>query len=124
MKILTALVAFAMTASVAGTALAHKDHAQFDEIKPVAPHFKLELANKSGIPTVYVKSGGENFSTAGATGTLTVLANKVKIVLPLQPSGNNAMVTKDKVQLVSGTRATASIAFTDNTTAVEELMVP
>lgn len=116
MKKLTTLAALIMTVSIAGTALAHGDRAEFDGTVQSAGNLQFELVKKNSAAIIFVQNHGRKFSTAGAKGTLTVMNGTVKTEVPLQPSGDNAMETRGDAKLAPGAKATAAITFADNKT--------
>ncbi|MDP2031274.1 MAG: hypothetical protein Q8K12_16695 [Thiobacillus sp.] len=116
MKKLTTLAALIMTVSIAGTALAHGDRAEFDGTVQSAGNLQFELVKKNSAAIIFVQNHGRKFSTAGAKGTLTVMNGAVKTEVPLQPSGDNAMETRGDAKLAPGAKATAAITFADNKT--------
>lgn len=99
-------------------AWAHTDH-DHDE----APaQIKLELkVGKTGA-TVYAKSAGKNYATAGATGVLVIMTGNTKTDVALQPGADNTMIAKTAVPLAAGTRAQASITFANKNTVKAELV--
>jgi len=113
-KKLTTLAALIMTVSIAGTALAHGDRAEFDGIVQSVGNLQFELVKKNSAAIIFVQSHGKKISTAGAKGTLTVMNGAVKTEVPLQPSGDNAMETKGDAKLAPGAKAIAAITFADN----------
>ena len=111
--------------SLSGAAWAHPDHDEpAFEKKPLPNRFTLQLASKDGIATVYVWNRGQGFPAAGFTGTLSVPAGAGKTEVALQPAGNNAMTTKEKVKLAPGTKATVTVTLLDRIKLTEELIVP
>ena len=116
MKKWMALVAMTMTVAVSGNALAHGALPEHGGIMQTANDLQFELVNKDGVATIYVKDHGKAFSTAGATGKLTVLSGTEKIEVPLEPSGDNMLVSKGDAKLAKGAKAVASITFVDKKT--------
>jgi hypothetical protein len=116
MKKLMTLVAIAMTVAVSGNALAHGDKPKHGGVVRTASDLSFELVDKDGTATIYVEDHGKKLSTAGATGKLTVLNGSEKTEVPLEPVGENTMVTKNETKLSKGTKAVALITFADKKT--------
>lgn len=116
-KVMLTLATLLLVSGGSG-AWAHTDH-DHDE----APaQIKLELkVGKTGA-TVYAKSAGKNYATAGATGVLTIMTGNTKTDVALQPSADNTMIAKTAVPLAAGTRAQASITFANKNTVKAELV--
>jgi len=123
MKKLTTLAALIMTASIAGTALAHGDRAEFDGIVQSVGNLQFELVKKNSAAIIFVQNHGKKFSTVVARGTLTVMNGTVKTEVPLQPSGDNAMETNGDAKLAPGAKAIAAITFADNKTVTVNFSV-
>ena len=121
MKKVSAVLAFVMAASVFASASAHMDQEE------VVPHktndLQVELINQKNSAIVYVKNRGTKFSTAGASGTLTLTNGSKKTEVPLQPAGGNAMKTKGKTKMVAGANAQASITFADKNTVSASFVI-
>lgn len=122
-KKLTTLATLIMTISIAGTALAHGDRAEFDGIVQSVGNLKFEMVKKNAAAIIFVQNHGKKFSTAGAKGVLTVMNGAVKTEVPLQPSGDNAMETKGDVKLAPGAKTIAAITFADNKTVTVNFLV-
>ena len=116
MKKLMALVAMAVTVAVSGNVLAHGDKPKHGGIVQSASDLGFELVNKDGKATLYVEDHGKPVATAGATGKLTVLNGAEKTEVPLEPAGENTLVTKGEAKLVKGTKAIAAVTFADKKT--------
>jgi hypothetical protein len=113
MKKLIALMAMAMTLAMMGNASAHSDKAKHGGIVQAASDLSFELVNKNGQAIIYVEDHGKKLSTAGATGKLTVLNGAEKTDIPLEPAGENTMVSKGAAKLVKGSKAMVSLMFAD-----------
>ena len=103
------------------TALAHSDHE--DVAAPKTGDLKVELVKKNNGAIIYVKNRGEKFSTAGATGMLTLTNGAAKTEVALQPAGINAMETKVDTKMIAGAKAQASITFADKNTVTANFVV-
>lgn len=116
-KVMLTLAALLLVSAASG-AWAHTDH-DHDE----APaQIKLELKGGKTGATVYAKSAGKNYATAGATGVLTIISGGTKTDVVLQPGADNTMVGKTAAPLAAGTRAQASITFANKNTVKAELV--
>ena len=111
----------AMTVSMAGSVWAHSDDSQLDEASQAARQYRFELTAKAHGAVIHVKNNETDFSAAGVTDTLTVLDEKGKMEIALQPAGANVMEAKGNVKLTLGTRV-ASIIFADQTTITKNVI--
>lgn len=116
MKELMALVAMTVAVAASGTALAHGDKPKHGGVVSTASDLSFELVNKGGNATIFVEDHGKKLSTAGATGKLTVLNGAEKTEVPLEPAGENTMVTKGEAKFGQGAKAIASMTFADKKT--------
>ncbi|RJG04540.1 hypothetical protein [Noviherbaspirillum sedimenti] len=116
MKKLMAFVAMAAAVAVSGNVWAHGDKPKHGGIVQSASDLGFELVNKDGKATIYVEDHGKPLSTSGATGKLTVLNGAEKTEIALEPSGENALVTKGEAKLAKGTKAIAAVTFADKKT--------
>ncbi|HEX9173873.1 MAG TPA: hypothetical protein VF861_14570 [Telluria sp.] len=110
MKKMIALATVAMGLAFAGNALAHGSKAKHGGILQSAGDVSFELVSKDGSTTIYVDDHGKDLSTAGMSGTLTVLQGTRKSVLPLAAAGANTLVAKGPT-LARGNKAVAAITF-------------
>ncbi|MGK5079145.1 hypothetical protein [Janthinobacterium sp. HLX7-2] len=116
-KVMLTLATLLLISGAPG-AWGHTDH-DHDE----APaQIKLELKGGKTGATVYAKSAGKNYATAGATGVLTIITGNNKTDVALQPGVDNTMVAKTATPLAAGTRAQASITFADKNTVKADLV--
>ncbi|NNG22524.1 hypothetical protein [Telluria aromaticivorans] len=108
-------VAAALAASIvfSSNVLAHGAKPKHGGIVQSAGDLAFELVTKDGGTTIYVDDHGKDLSTAGATGTLTVLKGAKKTELPLEAGGNNTLVVKGGAKLAPGSKAVAAITFAD-----------
>jgi hypothetical protein len=113
MKKLMTLAAMVMAAAASSSVLAHGDKPKHGGVVQEANDVSFELVNKDGKATIYVEDHGKPVSTAGATGKLTVLNGTEKSELPLEPAGDNTLVTKGDAKLGKGIKAIAALAFAD-----------
>lgn len=116
MKKWIALVATMMVVSLSGGVLAHGAKAKHGGIMQTASDLQFELVTKNGIATIYVEDHDQGFSTAGATGKLTVLNGSEKTEVPLEPAGENTLITKSDAKLIAGAKAVALITFANKKT--------
>jgi hypothetical protein len=116
MKKLIALVAMAVGVTLSGSALAHGAKPKHGGVVQTASDLQFELANSGGKPVIYVEDHGQNKTTAGASGKLTVLKGEEKTEYALQPFDDNALVVVGEAKLAPGTKAIAAITFADKKT--------
>lgn len=116
MKKLIAHVAMAVVVAVSGNALAHGDKPKHGGVVSSASDLHFELVSKDGKATMYVDDHGKPKSTSGASGKLTVLNGAEKSEVPLEPKGDNTLVTGGDVKLSKGSKAVASVTFADKKT--------
>lgn len=116
MKKLLALVAMAVTVAVSGNVLAHGAKPKHGGVVQAASDLNFELVTKDGKATIYVEDHGKPVATTGASGKLTVLNGGEKTEVPLEPAGDNTLVTKGEAKLVKGTKAIAAVTFADKKT--------
>lgn len=108
MKKLITFAALAMSVAFASNAVAHGGKARHGGIVQTAGDLSFELVSKGNGTTIYVDDHGKELSTAGASGTLTVLKGSQKVVLPLEAGRGNTLVAR-RATLVRGSKAVASI---------------
>ena len=114
MKKYLALVAMAVTLAASGSVWAHGEKAKHGGIVQESSNgVSVELVAKDGKATIYVEDHGKPVSTAGASGKLTVLNGKEKSEVPLEPAGENALVSKGDAKLAGGAKAIAAINLAD-----------
>lgn len=111
MKKYLALATIAIAFAATGHVLAHGSKANHGGIVQSANDLNFELVAKDGKATIYVKDHDEDFSTAGATGKLTILNSAEKTEVTLEPVGSNQMRAKGEVKLPKGAKVIASITF-------------
>ncbi len=116
MKKLMAVTAMTIALAVSGNALAHGEKPKHGGVMQTANDLSFELVHKGGNTTIYVEDHGKQLSTTGATGKLTVLNGKEKSEVPLEPAGENMMVTKGEAKMTKGAKAIASVTFADKKT--------
>lgn len=71
------------------------------------------MEKKGGKATIYVEDHGKPVSTAGASGKLTVLNGGNKSEVPLEPAGDNTLVSKGDAGLSAGAKAIAAVTLAD-----------
>lgn len=111
MKKIVTLAAIAISLAVSGQALAHGAKPKHGGVLQSANDLSFELVNKDGKAVIYVDDHGAELPTAGASGTLTVLAGGKKSEAVLEPMGANALVSKSEVKFERGAKAVASIVL-------------
>ncbi|HEY0844734.1 MAG TPA: hypothetical protein VGE12_05175 [Noviherbaspirillum sp.] len=118
MKTLMALAAMAVTLLASGNALAHGEAPKHGGVmSSTKDDMNVELVAKDGKAVLYVEDHGKPVATAGATGKLTVLNGAEKTEVSLEPGGENTMVSKGDANLVKGSKAIASLTFSDKKAA-------
>ena len=111
MKKLIALGAVVLGMTLSGQALAHGAKPQFGGVMQSANDISFELVSKDGKAVIYVQDHGVDLATAGASGTLTVLAGGKKSVAALVPSGANMLISTTALSFEHGAKAVASITL-------------
>jgi uncharacterized Zn-binding protein involved in type VI secretion len=111
MKKLITLAVMVMAVAASSNVLAHGDKPKHGGVVQAASDLSFELVNKDGKATIYVEDHGKPVSTAGATGKLTVLNGAEKSEVPLEPAGENTLVTKGEAKLGKGAKAIAAVRF-------------
>jgi len=125
MKSIASIAVLAGLTFAAGAALAHDD-AYLDtqkapnggQLRMAGPyHYELVLAKDAGEVkenpvVVYVTDhAGQRIPTAGAAGTATILAGKLKAAATLKPDGDNRMKGVAKYASTPDTKAVVSITL-------------
>ena len=125
MKRIASIAVLAGLTFAAGAALAHDD-AYLDtqkapnggQLRMAGPyHYELVLAKDAGEVkenpvVVYVTDhAGQRIPTAGAAGTATILAGKLKAAATLKPDGDNRMKGVAKYASTPDTKAVVSITL-------------
>lgn len=108
-----------MTAAIAasGNVMAHGETPKHGGIVSTTSNdISFELVDKDGKATIYVEDHGKPVATAGASGKLTVLNGTDKVEVPLEPAGENSLVTKGGAKLAKGAKAIAAVTFADKKT--------
>lgn len=113
MKKIFAATIFAVSVVLSGNVLAHGAKPKHGGIVQSAGDLAFELVAKERGTTIYVDDHGKELSTAGATGTLTVLKGTEKTELPLEAGENNTLVVQGGAKLTPGSKAVAAITFAD-----------
>lgn len=111
MKQFIALVAVACGLAAANPAQAHGAKPKHGGVVQSVNDVTYELVSKDGKAVIYVDDHGTARSTAGATGSMTVLTGTSKSEAVLAPSGANMLTSSSKVQLQRGSKTIASIAL-------------
>lgn len=114
MKKHLALVAMAVTLATSPSVWAHGEKAKHGGIVQESSNgVSLELVARDGKATIYVEDHGKPVSTVGASGKLTVLNGTEKSEVPLEPAGENTLVSKGDAKLSGGAKAIAAIKLAD-----------
>ena len=111
MRKLIALGAIALCFAVSGPAFAHGEKPKHGGVVQSAGDLSFELVTKDGKAVIYIGDHGKERSSAGASGTLTVLAGGKKSESALVPMGTNALVSNSDVRFERGAKAVASISL-------------
>lgn len=110
-------IASLLAARLAG---AHPDHdAPPVKMKAVVLSAKATAAGAS----IRVTESGKAVSTAGASGTLTLLGTGGQQAIPLKPAGDNVLEAKTTAKIAPGTKGQASIVFGDDSVAIVDVTV-
>jgi hypothetical protein len=123
MKTWITAVALTLGVTLAGGAFAHGAKPTRGGIAQTASDLQFELVQKEGKAILYVDDHGKPYSTKGATGKLTLLKGKEKTEVPLETVTDNTLQTKDEVKLEQGTKAIASITFSDKKTVAVRFVI-
>ncbi|UVW27116.1 hypothetical protein [Massilia sp. H6] len=108
-----AVAAIAASLALSGNVLAHGAKPKHGGIVQSAGDLAFELVATGSGATIYVDDHGKDLSTAGATGTLTVLQGAQRTEWPLQAGSNNTLVMKGGARLAPGSKAVAAVTFAD-----------
>ncbi|RZI40097.1 hypothetical protein EGT07_24900 [Herbaspirillum sp. HC18] len=117
MKKFMALAAITVSVALSGNAMAHGEQPKHGGIvSRTSDDLSFELVDKEGKATIYVENHGKPVVTTGASGKLTVLNGTDKAEVPLEPGGDNSLVTKGTAKLSKGSKAIAAVTFADEKT--------
>lgn len=111
MKKIIALGLIAAGMAFSAPAFAHGAKPKHGGTVQSAADLSFELVAKDGKAVIYIDDHDVAKSTAGATGSLTVLSGGKKSEVALEPAGDNTLASKTAVQLTPGTKAVASITL-------------
>ena len=111
MKKLLTVTAIAVGMALSGQSFAHGAKPKHGGVVQSVADVTFELVSKDGKAVIYVDDHGTDLKTAGATGTLTVLAGAKKSQSILEPTGSNALTSKTQMKLERGSKALASITL-------------
>ncbi|OWW21829.1 hypothetical protein [Noviherbaspirillum denitrificans] len=118
MKKVFVLAALAVTVFASSSVFAHGEKAKHGGIVQESSNgVSLELVAKEGRATIYVEDHGKPVATSGAIGKLTVLNGTDKSEVPLEPAGENTLISKGDAKLASGAKVIAAITLADKKTA-------
>jgi hypothetical protein len=115
MKKFAAVVGVTLSLAFVNAAVAHPDEDDMPDMR--VKQVQLDVKKTADGATVLATLDGDSYSTAGATGTLTLTKGKRKQVVALQPSGANAMKTQKAVKIAKGSQAKAAVTFADKSIA-------
>lgn len=111
MKKVITLTAIVAGMALSGLSFAHGAKPKHGGVIQSAGDLSFELVSKDGKAVIYVDDHGADLKTAGATGSLTVLAGAKKSQTTLIPSGSNELTSHTPVKLERGSKALASITL-------------
>lgn len=111
MKKFAAMMALGLAMAAGAPAIAHESPAKHGGIVKSAGDLSFELVNKEGKVTIHVDDHGEAVTTAGATGTLTVLKGTQKSETTLAAGPGNTLVAKDDVKLEAGNKVMTRVTL-------------
>lgn len=114
-------LALASTAAIHGLSIAHPEHDASAPVKQTA-EVKASLTGAGANTKVIFTKGAEQVSTAGASGTVTLLASKDKKSYPLTVASKNAMTSIGLTKLTKGSRAQLLVTFADKTMVMTEVV--
>jgi hypothetical protein len=121
MKKFAAVMGMTLSLAFVNAAVAHPDEDEMPDMR--AKQVQLDVKKTADGATVLATKDGAAYSTAGATGTLTLTSGKRKQVVQLQPSGDNAMTPRKAVKIAKGSKAKADITFADKSTANADVIL-
>ena len=111
MKHLIALTAITVGMALSNQALAHGAKPKHGGVVQSAADLSFELVTKDGKAVLNIDDHGQPLATAGATGSMTILAGSKKSDVALQPAGANTLVSTTDVKFERGNKALASITL-------------
>jgi hypothetical protein len=121
MKKFAAVTGLALSLAFVNTAVAHPDEDEMPDMR--VKQVQLDVKKTANGAAVLATLDGAAYSTAGATGTLTLTKGKRKQVVPLQPNGPNLMTTQKPVKIAKGSQAKAVVIFADKSTADADVII-
>lgn len=111
MKKFITIAALAMAVITSQQAAAHGARPKHGGVVQSVNDVTYELVQKDGKAVIYVEDHGTARSTAGASGSLTVLTGAAKSETALAPGGVNMLASAGDVAMKRGSKAIASITF-------------
>ncbi len=114
-------LALASTAAIHGLSMAHPEHDAPAPVEQTA-EVKASLTGSGANTKVIFTKGTEQVSTAGASGTVTLLSSKDKKSYPLTVASKNAMTSIVLNTLTKGGRAQLHVTFADKTMVMTEVV--
>lgn len=111
MKKIAAMMAFGVALAIGAPVMAHDSPARHGGIVRSAGDLSFELVNKEGKVTIHVDDHGKPVTTAGASGTLTVLKGTQKSETTLVAGAGNTLVAKDDVKLEAGNKVMVRVTL-------------
>lgn len=111
MKKIAAMMAFGVALAIGAPVMAHDSPARHGGIVRSAGDLSFELVNKEGKVTIHVDDHGKPVTTAGASGTLTVLKGTQKSETTLVAGAGNTLVANDDVKLEAGNKVMVRVTL-------------
>lgn len=111
MKKVITITAIALGMALSGLSYAHGAKPKHGGVVKSVADVTFELVSENGKAVIYVDDHGAELKTAGATGSLTVLAGAKKTQTALEATGSNALTSATPVKLERGSKALASITL-------------
>ena len=84
-----------------------------------------ELSPAGGMLMVYLRDhAGASITSNGALGEVTLLSGGAKQVLPLAPSGDNALLEEGSYQAAAGSKAVLKLTFPGKSAELFRFVLP
>lgn len=111
MKKLMSTIALGISFAMVQPVFAHGEKPRHGGVVAEAKDLNFELVNRGGKAVIYILDHGQPFSTAKASGKLTVLNGTERTEAELQPAGDNTLVSATEVPLNKGAKVAASLTL-------------
>lgn len=111
MKKLMSTIALGLSVAMVQPALAHGEKPRHGGVVSESRDLNFELVNRDGKAVIYILDHGQPFSTAKASGKLTVLNGTERTEAELQPAGDNTLASTTEVPLNKGAKVIASLTL-------------